>query len=101
MSKVIKLKIVFCKIDKLNNIHSNRREINIEKVNNYILKTVIFFVGWAILISFAPDIQTNNKALLRLWWEFVPLSLVVLFSFIFVLVIEKDKIKIPLSFKIL
>lgn len=68
-----------------------------KKLITTILKTVIFFVGWAILISFAPDIQTNNKALLRLWWEFVPLSLVVLFSFIFVLVIEKDKIKIPLA----
>lgn len=68
-----------------------------KKLITTILKTVIFFVGWAILISFAPDIQTNNNALLRLWWEFVPLSLVVLFSFIFVLVIEKDKIKIPLA----
>ncbi len=68
-----------------------------KKLITTILKTVIFFVGWAILISFAPDIQTNNNALLRLWWEFVPLSLVVLFSFIFVLVIEKDKIKVPLA----
>lgn len=68
-----------------------------KKLISTILKTVIFFVGWAILISFAPDIQTNNQASLRLWWEFVPLALVVSFSIIFILIIEKGKIKIPLA----
>ncbi|MFT9816345.1 CPBP family intramembrane glutamic endopeptidase [Lysinibacillus sp. NPDC056185] len=68
-----------------------------KKLISTILKTVIFFIGWAILISFTPDIQTNNQAVLRLWWEFVPLALVVLLSIIFVSVIEKGKIKIPIA----
>ncbi|KNE19884.1 CPBP family intramembrane glutamic endopeptidase [Virgibacillus pantothenticus] len=62
-----------------------------------ILKTVIFFISWAILISFTPDIPTKNSALLRLWWEFTPFIAVLLFSVIFVLVIEKGKIKIPVA----
>jgi len=68
-----------------------------KKLLSTILKTAIFFIGWAIFISFTPDIHTNNQALLRLWWEFVPLACVVLFSIIFVSVIEKGKIKIPLA----
>lgn len=64
------------------------------------LKTVIFFIGWAILISFTPDIQTNNQALLRLWWEITPLAVVVLFTVIFVSVIEMGKIRIPIASRI-
>lgn len=66
-----------------------------KKLVSTILKTVIFFLGWAIFISFTPDIQTNNQAYMRLWWEFTPLAVLVLFSVIFVSVIEKGKIKIP------
>ncbi len=72
-----------------------------KKLISTILKTVIFFVGWAVLISFTPDIQTNNQALLRLWWEFTPLVSVVLFSVIFVWVVEKGKIKIPIASRFL
>ncbi|MFD1348953.1 CPBP family intramembrane glutamic endopeptidase [Oceanobacillus caeni] len=67
-----------------------------KKLISTILKTVIFFIGWAILISFTPDIPTN-QALLRLWWEFTPLVSIVLFSVIFIYVIEKGKIKIPIA----
>lgn len=66
-----------------------------KKLISTTLKTVIFFIGWAILISFTPDIQTSNQAYLRLWWEFTPLVGVILFSIIFVHVVEKGKIKIP------
>ncbi|WP_440896659.1 CPBP family intramembrane glutamic endopeptidase [Amphibacillus sp. Q70] len=67
-----------------------------KKFISTLLKTVAFFIGWAVLISFTPDIPTNNQALLRLWWEFSPLALIILFSIIFVLVIEKGNIRIPL-----
>lgn len=53
-------------------------------------------MGWAILISFTPNIQTNNDGLLRLWWEFSPLAAIVLFSIVFILIIEKRKIKISI-----
>ncbi|MFP7170409.1 type II CAAX endopeptidase family protein [Terribacillus sp. FSL K6-0262] len=62
------------------------------------LKTIIFFIGWAIIISFTPDIQTNNPAFLRLWWEFSPFAVVALFSVFFVLIIEKGKIRIPITY---
>lgn len=68
-----------------------------KKLTNTIFKTIIFFMGWAILISFTPDIHTNNQAYLRLWWEFTPLAVVILFSVIFVFVVEKGKIKIPVT----
>ncbi len=71
------------------------------KLIGSILKTVIFFIGWAILISIIPDIQTNNQAYMRLWWEFKPLALVVLLSVIFVSVIEKGNIKIPITSRFL
>ncbi|OZI10486.1 CPBP family intramembrane metalloprotease [Bacillaceae bacterium SAS-127] len=74
--------------------------MNNEKLISTILKTVIFFIGWAILISFTPDIQTHNQAFLRLWWEFSPLVVVVLLSVIFVFVVEKGKVKIPLASRI-
>lgn len=60
-----------------------------------IAKTIIFFIGWAVLTAFMPDIQTNIPAYLRLWWEFIPLLLVILFSLVFVFLVEKRKIRIP------
>ncbi|MBO0995612.1 CPBP family intramembrane glutamic endopeptidase [Bacillus sp. SD088] len=68
-----------------------------KKLISTVLKVVIFFMGWAILISFTPEIKTNNQAYLRLWWEFTPLAVVILLSVVFVLVIEKGKIKIPVA----
>ncbi|MDY3960055.1 hypothetical protein [Romboutsia timonensis] len=38
-----------------------------------ISKTILFFVGWAVLVGFTPDIPTDNPAILRLGWEFTPL----------------------------
>lgn len=72
-----------------------------KKFISTILKTIIFFIGWAILISilFSFDLQMNNRVLLRLWWEFIPLAVVVLLSVIFVFVIEKGKIKISVGSK--
>lgn len=66
-----------------------------KKLISTLIKTVIFFVGWAVLISFTPDIPTNNQAYMRLWWEFVPFAVVILLSIAFILVLKKDKIKIP------
>lgn len=62
---------------------------------NPILKTILFFIGWSILISLTPDIKGNNPAYLRLWWEFSPFIAVLLFSFVFSFIIDKGKNKIP------
>lgn len=67
------------------------------KLISTILKTLIFFIGWAILISFTPDVKTDNPAFLRLWWEFTPLAAVVLFSVVFVILLEKRRIRIPIA----
>jgi len=61
-----------------------------------VLKTIVFIVGWAVSIAFIPDIPTNNPAVLRLWWEFTPLALVVVFTGFFVLIVEKRKVHIPI-----
>ncbi|MEK6453153.1 type II CAAX endopeptidase family protein [Caldifermentibacillus hisashii] len=68
-----------------------------KKLVSTILKTVIFFLGWVIFISFTPDILTNNQAYMRLWWEFAPFAILILFSVIFISLIEKGKIKIPVA----
>jgi len=60
-----------------------------------VLKTIIFFVGWAVLVAFVPDIPIKNPSLLRLWWEFVPFAFVVIFTVFFIFVFEKREIKIP------
>ncbi|PAE14721.1 CPBP family intramembrane metalloprotease [Virgibacillus sp. 7505] len=67
------------------------------KLISTILKTLIFFIGWAILISFTPEVKTDNPAFLRLWWELTPLASVVLFSFVFVFLLEKRRIRIPIA----
>lgn len=67
------------------------------KLISTILKTLIFFIGWAILISFTPDLKTDNPALLRLWWEFTPLVAVALFSVFFVFLLERKKIRVPIT----
>lgn len=61
-----------------------------------ILKTILFFMGWAVLIGFAPDIPTSNKAILRLWMEFTPLFVMVVFTVVFVFVLERRNIKISI-----
>lgn len=61
-----------------------------------VIKTLIFFIGWGVMIGFIPDIPTKNHVFLRLWWEFVPFILVIIFTVFFVCVIERGKIKVPL-----
>ena len=31
-----------------------------------ISKTILFFVGWAVLVGFTPDIQADNPAIISL-----------------------------------
>lgn len=64
-------------------------------------KAIGFFVLWAAGVSISslsmfdslPFLE-GNAALLRLWWEFLPLIITLILSFVFVRVIEKGKSKI-------
>jgi membrane protease YdiL (CAAX protease family) len=64
-------------------------------------KAIGFIVAWAILVSLtAPVAQSGflqgSAALSRLLWEFLPLVGVLLATFIFVRVVEKNKIEVPI-----
>lgn len=65
------------------------------------LKFLLFFIGWSILVGlfiYEPLFVKENPALLRLWFELIPLALTVLMSLIFVYIVErKNQIKISLS----
>lgn len=67
----------------------------IKKVVNTTLKTVLFFIGWAVLCAFIPLLNTDNAAIWRLWAEITPLIAIIAFTFVFWL-IEKKQIKLHL-----
>lgn len=56
-----------------------------------VLKTVLFFVGWAVLAGLLPLPNENHPVIWRFWAELVPFFVVVLFTALFWL-IEKRKI---------
>lgn len=61
-----------------------------------ILKSILFFMGWAVLVGFIPEISTTNQATLRLWWEFTPFIAVLIFTLVFVFIIEKRQLRIQI-----
>ncbi len=64
-----------------------------KKVVNTILKSVLFFTGWAVLCACIPLLNTDNAAIWRLWAEITPLIAIIAFTFVFWL-IEKKQIKL-------
>ncbi|NBI08338.1 CPBP family intramembrane glutamic endopeptidase [Senegalia massiliensis] len=70
-----------------------------KKFLNTIFKTIIFFVVWAVLIGVIPDIKIDNNVYWRLWAEFIPFLLTILFSFTFVFLVEKSRVEIPITSK--
>ena len=67
----------------------------IKKVVNTTLKTVLFFIGWAVLCAFIPLLNTDNAAIWRLWAEITPLIAIIAFTFVF-WHIEKKQINLCL-----
>ena len=58
------------------------------------LKSVLFFIGWAIVsAAFIPLPNSENTALWRLWAEITPLLSVIVFTTVFWL-IEKKQVKL-------
>lgn len=66
-----------------------------KKVMITILKSVLFFLGWAIVTAFLPLLDTDNQAIWRLWAEITPCLSIVIFTLIFWL-IEKRQVALKL-----
>lgn len=67
-----------------------------KKFSIILIKYLLFFMGWTMVLVAAPDIEFKEPAFLRLYYEVKPLVIVLLFTLVFVWGIEKRKIKIPL-----
>lgn len=59
------------------------------------VKVVVFFLGWAILVSVLPLSTSENPALWRLWAEAMPLLAIILFTAAFWL-LEKRTVRLCL-----
>ena len=69
-----------------------------KKLVSVLVKTIIFFVGWAICASVIPIPDTENPAVWRFWAELIPLLSIIGFTIIFWL-IDKKKIQLYLTGK--
>lgn len=69
-----------------------------KKVFITILKSVAFFLGWAILSAFLPLLTTDTPAIWRLWAEITPLLAIIAFTGAFLL-LEKKQVKLRLFYK--
>ena len=66
-----------------------------KKVGITILKSIGFFLGWAILVSILPLSTSKEQAIWRLWAEITPLLAIAVFTFVFWLT-EKKNVKLHL-----
>ncbi len=60
-----------------------------------LIKVIVFFIGWAVLVSLTPIPNSTHPAIWRLWAELIPLLGIIVFTIIFVL-IEKKELSIPI-----
>lgn len=72
-----------------------------KKVLIAIGKVTVFIFLWIAIISIGFSIidkfTIHNKAVLRLWWEVIPLIFAIILTFIFIKFIDKDKFQIKIS----
>lgn len=66
-----------------------------KKITITIIKFIVFFLGWAISVSFLPLSSSEEPAIWRLWAEIMPLLSIIAFTFVFWL-IEKKTVKLHL-----
>ena len=66
-----------------------------KKIGITIIKSIGFFLGWAILVSILPLSASKEQAIWRLWAEITPLVSIIAFTTIF-WIIEKKTIKLHL-----
>ena len=61
-----------------------------KKIGITIIKSIGFFLGWAILVSILPLSSSKEQAIWRLWAEITPLLAIAVFTLIFWLVEKKN-----------
>ena len=69
-----------------------------KKLVSVSIKTIIFFVGWAICASVIPIPDVASSVIWRFWAELIPLLSIIVFTLIFWL-IDKRKIRLHLTGK--
>ena len=62
------------------------------------LKTILFFVGWAICVSVIPIPDTSSAVIWRFWAELIPFLSIIVLTLIF-WIIDKRKIRLHLTGK--
>ena len=67
----------------------------LKKIGITILKSIGFFLGWAILVSILPLSSSKEQAIWRLWAEITPLLAIAAFTLIF-WIAEKKNVKLHL-----
>ncbi len=61
----------------------------LKKIGITIIKTIAFFLGWAIFVSILPLSSSEEPAVWRLWAEVMPLLAIIVFTIIFWLIDRK------------
>lgn len=61
-----------------------------KKVGITMIKAILFFLGWAILVSVLPLSSSKDPAVWRLWAEIMPLLAIIVFTIIFWLIDRKE-----------
>lgn len=59
-----------------------------------IVKIISIFLLWALSINLFPDINSDNAAVKRLWWELTPLLSIIVFTFIYTKLLENGRLNI-------
>lgn len=93
---LVKLRRAFC-VDTLM-FELDREVYCMKKVLSVSIKTIIFFVGWAICVSVIPIPDTASAVIWRFWAELIPLLSVIAITLIFWLADQK-KIRLHLTGK--
>lgn len=93
---LVKLRRAFC-VDTLM-FELDRKVYCMKKVLSVSIKTIIFFVGWAICVSVIPIPDTASAVIWRFWAELIPLLSVIAITLIFWLADQK-KIRLHLTGK--
>jgi len=70
-----------------------------KKLVSVSIKTIIFFVGWAICVSVIPIPNTDSAVIWRFWAELIPLVSIIALTLIFWL-IDKRKTRLHLTGKL-
>ena len=70
-----------------------------KKLVSVSIKTIIFFVGWAICVSVIPIPNTASAVIWRFWAELIPLVSIIALTLIFWL-IDKRKTRLHLTGKL-